>query len=43
MGKEKRELLWNSDIRIKDSYSAANQFAAGMWMNHGGESPVYLV
>jgi len=34
---------WNSDIRINDSYGTANRFAAGMWMNQGGESPVYLV
>ena len=36
-------LSWNSDIRIKDSYGATNKCAAGIWMNQGGESPVYLV
>lgn len=35
--------IWNSDIRMRDSYGAANRCAAGMWMNQGGESPVYLV
>ncbi len=34
---------WNSDIRIKDNYGAANGFPTIMWMNQGGESPVYLV
>jgi hypothetical protein len=34
---------WNSDIRVKDSYGTANRFGPGMWMNQGGESPVYLV
>jgi len=31
--------FWNSDIRIKNSYGATNRFAAGMWMNQGGEGP----
>jgi hypothetical protein len=35
-------IFWNSDIRIKDSYGTANQFASGMLTNQGGESPVYL-
>ena len=34
---------WNSDIRTKSNYSVAKEFAEIIWVNQGGESPVYLV